>query len=90
MKMYWWNKNLFGTHFGGSLASMTDPFYIFSLSQEQIDTIRTEVEEVGKKDFAPPVKIINKEGGIVCELEKTIYVKKEVNIGSPLCKSQST
>jgi len=31
MKLHWWNKNLFGTHFGGSLASMTDPFYVFIL-----------------------------------------------------------
>jgi acyl-coenzyme A thioesterase PaaI-like protein len=31
MKMHWWNKNLFGTHFGGSLSSMTDPFYVFIL-----------------------------------------------------------
>ena len=29
MRMHWWNKNLFGTHFGGSLASMTDPFFVF-------------------------------------------------------------
>jgi len=29
MKMHWWNKNLFGTHFGGSLSSMTDPFFVF-------------------------------------------------------------
>jgi len=31
MKMHWWNKNLFGTHFGGSLSSMTDPFFVFIL-----------------------------------------------------------
>lgn len=31
MKMRWWNKNLFGTHFGGSLFAMTDPFYVFIL-----------------------------------------------------------
>lgn len=33
LKMRWWNKNLFGTHFGGSLASMTDPFYVFIIMQ---------------------------------------------------------
>lgn len=27
MKLRWFNKNYFGTHFGGSLFSMTDPFY---------------------------------------------------------------
>lgn len=33
MKMRWWNRNLVGTHFGGSLYSMCDPFYMFILIQ---------------------------------------------------------
>lgn len=28
MKLRFWNKNYVGTHFGGSLYSMTDPFYM--------------------------------------------------------------
>ncbi|MBA4696320.1 MAG: YiiD C-terminal domain-containing protein [Legionella sp.] len=28
MRMRWWNKNYMGTQFGGSLYSMTDPFYV--------------------------------------------------------------
>lgn len=31
MSMRFWNKNLVGTHFGGSLYSMTDPFYMIML-----------------------------------------------------------
>jgi hypothetical protein len=31
MKMRFWNKNYVGTHFGGSLYSMTDPFYMLML-----------------------------------------------------------
>lgn len=31
MKMRWYNRNLVGTHFGGSLYSMCDPFYMFIL-----------------------------------------------------------
>ena len=27
--MTWYNRNLFGTHFGGSLYAMCDPFYVF-------------------------------------------------------------
>ena len=27
MPLRWYNKNYFGTHYGGSLFSMTDPFY---------------------------------------------------------------
>lgn len=28
MPLRWWNKNYVGTHFGGSLYAMTDPFYM--------------------------------------------------------------
>lgn len=31
MKLRWYNKNYVGTQFGGSLFSMTDPFYMLSL-----------------------------------------------------------
>ncbi len=28
----WYNRNLFGTHFGGSMFAMTDPFFVFILA----------------------------------------------------------
>ncbi|MDP3269559.1 MAG: YiiD C-terminal domain-containing protein [Legionella sp.] len=31
MKLRFWNQNYVGTHFGGSLYSMTDPFYMLML-----------------------------------------------------------
>jgi acyl-coenzyme A thioesterase PaaI-like protein len=31
MKLAWYNRNLVGTHFGGSLYSMCDPFFMFIL-----------------------------------------------------------
>lgn len=31
MKMRWYNRNAFGTHFGGSLYSMVDPQYLMML-----------------------------------------------------------
>lgn len=31
MKLKWFNKNYVGTHFGGSLYAMTDPFYMMML-----------------------------------------------------------
>ena len=31
MKLRWYNRNYVGTHFGGSLYSMTDPFYMLML-----------------------------------------------------------
>ncbi|MEM1203455.1 MAG: DUF4442 domain-containing protein [Acidobacteriota bacterium] len=31
MKLRWWNRNVIGTHFGGSLYMMCDPFYVLIL-----------------------------------------------------------
>ncbi len=31
MKLRFYNRNLFGTHFGGSLYAMADPFFVFIL-----------------------------------------------------------
>ena len=31
LRYTWFNKNLFGTHFGGSLYAMCDPFFVFIL-----------------------------------------------------------
>ena len=32
LRARWYNRNLFGTHFGGSLYSMSDPFYVFIIT----------------------------------------------------------
>jgi len=34
MKLTWYNRNLFGTHFGGSLYAMCDPFFSIILLEE--------------------------------------------------------
>ncbi len=31
MRLHFYNRNLFGTHFGGSLYAMCDPFFVFLL-----------------------------------------------------------
>lgn len=33
LKLRWYNRNYVGTHFGGSIYSMTDPFYMLMLIQ---------------------------------------------------------
>jgi acyl-coenzyme A thioesterase PaaI-like protein len=33
MRLRFWNQNYFGTHFGGSLYSMCDPFFVLILSE---------------------------------------------------------
>jgi len=34
MRLFPWNRNYFGTHFGGSLYSMCDPFFALILARE--------------------------------------------------------
>lgn len=34
MKLHWYNQNYVGTHFGGSLYSMCDPFYMLLLIEK--------------------------------------------------------
>jgi len=34
MRLRPWNKNLFGTHYGGSLYSMCDPFFVLLLVRQ--------------------------------------------------------
>ncbi len=31
MKLHWWNRNYVGTHFGGSLYALCDPFFMLIL-----------------------------------------------------------
>ena len=33
MGLHWWNQNLFGTQFGGSLYAMADPFFVFVVAK---------------------------------------------------------
>jgi acyl-coenzyme A thioesterase PaaI-like protein len=33
MPLRWWNRNLLGTHFGGSLYAMCDPFFLWMLME---------------------------------------------------------
>lgn len=57
MKLRWWNKNMMGTHFGGSLAAMADPFYALLIQQnigkgfivwDKAQTIRFKRPGIGK------------------------------------------
>lgn len=34
MRLRWWNRNYFGTHFGGSLYSMCDPFFVLIMANQ--------------------------------------------------------
>lgn len=108
MSLRFWNKNYMGTHFGGSLFSMTDPFYVlmlsknlgrnyeiwdkaasirfkkpakgkikanFSLTIENIHHIKMEADKNGKCEPHFKVELIDQNGTIVAEIEKTLSVK---------------
>lgn len=53
MKLTWYNRNYVGTHFGGSLYSMCDPFYMILL----MDILGKEYivwDKAAKIDFVKP------------------------------------
>jgi hypothetical protein len=110
MKLRWYNKNLVGIHYGGSLYSMCDPWYmfilsanlgreyivldksaairylkpgrgvlkcVFELSAERVAEIKSEVDQIGKKDFTFLCQIKNEEGEVVTEVDKIVYVRKK-------------
>ncbi len=110
MKLTFYNKNYLGTQFGGSLYSMTDPWYMlmliknlgpgyivwdkaaairfkkpgrgkvkahFRLTQEDIDGIKSYVEENTKMDKSFLVEIRDEEGVLIAEVDKVVYVRKK-------------
>lgn len=109
LRMRWYNRNYVGVHYGGSLYSMCDPWYMlmlmqqlgreyiiwdkaanirfkspgkgtvtaeFELTEEQVKAIKVEVDAIGKKDFIFNCLVKNKEGEIVAEVDKTVYVRR--------------
>ena len=110
MKLHWWNANYVGTHYGGSLYSMADPFYMvmlidnlgpdyivwdkaatirfrkpgkgtvraqFRLTQEQIDSLRTQVDAHGRIEPTFSVRLLDETGEVVAEAEKLLYIRRK-------------
>lgn len=113
MPLTWFNKNYVGTHFGGSLYSMVDPFYMlmlinilgpgyivwdkeatvrfkkpgrgtvratFKISDEEINHIKSSLAEERSIDFTKSVIVKDDDGNIICEAEKTMYIKKKPRV----------
>ncbi|MEO6699331.1 MAG: DUF4442 domain-containing protein [Paraperlucidibaca sp.] len=53
MKLTRWNKNYVGTHFGGSLYSMVDPFYMF-IFMENLGSRYIVWDQAARIDFLRP------------------------------------
>ena len=110
LKLRFWNRNYVGTHYGGSLYSMTDPFYMlmlinllgkgyivwdkgatirfkkpgvekvyvkFRLTQEQVDIFKKDLDEKNKIEPVLTVNVLDKNGLVIAEVDKTIYIKKK-------------
>ncbi|ASK34646.1 tetrameric acyl-CoA thioesterase [Alcanivorax sp. N3-2A] len=72
MGMHWYNRNYVGTHFGGSLYSMTDPFYMLML----INNLGGDYivwDKSARIDFVSPGK-----GRVFAEFELTDAMLNEV------------
>ena len=112
MKLRFWNANFVGTHYGGSLYSMTDPFYMlmlienlgrdyivwdksasirfrkpgkgkmlanFRLSEEQIDSIRQQLQTQEKVEPIFLVQVKDESGEVVAEVQKLLHVRKKMS-----------
>ncbi len=55
LRAKWYNRNLFGTHFGGSLYAMSDPFFVFILTMN-LGSGYIVWDKSAKIDFLRPAK----------------------------------
>ncbi|SMD03934.1 DUF4442 domain-containing protein [Lentzea albidocapillata] len=53
MRLRPWNRNFFGTHFGGSLFAMTDPFWVLLLFN-QLKGQHVVWDQAGEIEFVAP------------------------------------
>ncbi|GGU37585.1 DUF4442 domain-containing protein [Lentzea flava] len=53
MRLRPWNRNFFGTHFGGSLFAMTDPFWVLLLFH-QLGGEHVVWDQAGEIEFVAP------------------------------------
>ncbi|MDT7787784.1 MAG: hypothetical protein QOF58_6203 [Pseudonocardiales bacterium] len=53
MRLRPWNRNFFGTHFGGSLFAMTDPFWVLLLFN-QLKGQHVVWDQAGEIEFVEP------------------------------------
>ncbi|BCA95630.1 hypothetical protein TUM19329_19910 [Legionella antarctica] len=88
MKMRFWNRNYVGTHFGGSLYSMTDPFYMLMLMKllgkdyivwDKLSTIRYKIPAKGTV-YAKFLLSLEKIEEIRLELENITKLEPEFTV----------
>ncbi len=110
LKRRWYNLNYVGTHFGGSIYAMVDPFYMlmlmqnlgkdyivwdraavinflkpgrsdlyaeFVIDEDLIEEIKAETALGEKYVFDLPVQVVDENGTLIADIEKTIYVRRK-------------
>ena len=55
LRSRWYNRNLFGTHFGGALYAMCDPFFVFIVTMN-LGSGYIVWDKSAKIDFLTPAK----------------------------------
>jgi hypothetical protein len=116
MPLHFWNKNYVGTHFGGSLYAMCDPFFmlilinalgkdyvvwdksaiirfkkpgtgtvkaVFHIPQERVEEIRAQADAQGKVEPLFQVQVTDKDGIVIAEVDKLLYVRKKKPAEAP-------
>jgi acyl-coenzyme A thioesterase PaaI-like protein len=90
LRSRWFNRNYVGTHFGGSLFAMTDPFYALLLMQ-RLGERYLVWDQAARIEFVAPgrgtvsarfelpearvAEIRDRAGALVATLHKTLYVR---------------
>jgi acyl-coenzyme A thioesterase PaaI-like protein len=110
MKLRFWNRNYVGTHYGGSLYSMADPFFMvmlinilgpnyivwdksasirfrrpgrgtvharFEISDEQIASIRQQLETTEKIEPTFNVELKDDSGQVIAEVQKVLSIRRK-------------
>ena len=108
------NRNYVGTHFGGSLFAMTDPFFMimmmknlgpdyvvwdksgsvrflkpargtvtarFTMPEEHVAQARRETEGGRRHEPVFKVEIVDGQGVVVADVEKTLYIRRKKTHG---------
>ena len=115
LRMKLLNRNYVGTHFGGSLFAMTDPFFMimmmknlgpeylvwdkqgtvrflkpargtvtarFTMPEERIAEARERTAGGGKHEPQFRVEIVDEQGVVVADVEKTLYIRRKKSDGT--------
>ena len=110
LRMKLFNRNYVGTHFGGSLFAMTDPFFMilmmknlgpdyvvwdkagsvrflkpargtvtarFHMPEERVAEAREKTREGAKHEPVFRVEIVDHQGVVVADVEKTLYIRRK-------------